>query len=279
VSGFSADWLALREPADRRARNPNVLAALRTSFAARDAVDVIDLGCGTGSNLRAVALHLPARQRWRLVDHDPALLVAARDPLLAWADSAERGDGDLTLVKDGRELLVSFMQTDLAKDPGVALAGAPDLVTAAALFDLVSVPWIERFAREVGHVRAAFYTALTYAGSESWEPAHAFDAEMLAAFHAHQASDKGFGPSAGPRGTAVLEKEFTALGYAVRTGASPWHLGETEATLVRELADGAAQAVRETGQVPEERVSAWLAARRGGAGCTIGHTDLLALPR
>jgi trans-aconitate methyltransferase len=83
MSGFSAEWLALREPADRRARSRALVAELRSVFAGRDTAAVIDLGCGTGSNLRALAASLPRRQSWRLVDRDPALLSAARERLAA----------------------------------------------------------------------------------------------------------------------------------------------------------------------------------------------------
>ena len=53
VSGFAAAWLALREPYDHAARS----AALAERFAAAvgNAPHLIDLGCGTGSNLRYLA--------------------------------------------------------------------------------------------------------------------------------------------------------------------------------------------------------------------------------
>lgn len=73
VSGFDPTWLALREPADHRSRNQDVADALAARFALRDSVNVVDLGCGTGSNLRAMAELLPKNQSWTLVDHDPAL--------------------------------------------------------------------------------------------------------------------------------------------------------------------------------------------------------------
>jgi SAM-dependent methyltransferase len=279
VSGFSPEWLALREPADHHARNPDILAALQAAFANRESVTVVDLGCGTGSNLRATAPYLPSRQHWRLVDHDPALLAAARERLTAWADSAELRGDSLKLVKDGRELAVSFARADLVSGLEAALGGSPDLVTAAALFDLVSVPWIERFAGRVAEENATFYTALTYNGLDTWRPAHEDDAAILAAFHAHQRRDKGFGLSAGPGATEAMASALGARGYSVKTGDSAWRLAAQDGALIRELAGGVAQAVRETGQVAEERVSAWLDARLGAAACAIGHTDLLAMPR
>jgi len=44
-----------------------------------DPVTIVDLACGTGSTLRALSPHLPARQTWRLVDNDLSLLARAAD--------------------------------------------------------------------------------------------------------------------------------------------------------------------------------------------------------
>jgi SAM-dependent methyltransferase len=277
MNGFTPEWLALREPVDHRSRNQNVLAALQAKFAEREAITVLDLGCGTGSNLRATAPHLGRRQRWVLIDHDPNLLALARDRLAAWADLMEEEGDRLKLNKGGRELVVAFRQADLAADLVDVLADGVDLVTAAAFFDLVSLTWIERFAQAVAGRRAAFYTALTYDGVEIWHPPHPADADILQAFNDHQATDKGFGPSAGPHATYALLRGFRALGYDVTTGDSPSHLHE--APLIRDVVDCVVQAARDTGRVAADRIADWRAARSAGATCTIGHTDLLATPR
>jgi SAM-dependent methyltransferase len=282
VSSFSADWLALREPADHRARSPALLRELRSLFAGREAVTVVDLGCGTGSNLRACAPCLPARQAWALVDHDLGLLDVARRRLSAWADGVE-ADGDrLRLAKDGTNIAVRFVEADLADGAGALFDDRPGLVTAAALFDLVSPAWIEAFARHAAEAGAVFYTALTYGGAEAWAPPHPADRDMLTAFLNHQRRDKGFGPSAGPGATDALAQAFGSLGYTVRTAGSPWRLGSRDAALMRALAQGTADAVRETGEVPEPIVRDWLEARLraslAAATCEIGHTDLLAVP-
>jgi SAM-dependent methyltransferase len=279
MSGFSAEWLALREPADHRARNRDLLLALADAFAGRDQVSVVDLGCGTGSNLRACADHLPRLQHWRLVDSDPALLAAAREQLLRWSDHGVTDQGGLTLSRGDRTIAVTFLAADLAADLDEALAPSPDLVTAAALFDLVAEEWISGFASRVAATGAAFYTALTYDGREEWAPLHSADAAIAAAFHAHQRRDKGFGPASGPQATEVLDHAFTALGYETRTADSPWRLAESEKPLIDELAAGIAAAVRQTGRVEEADIASWLASRRAAATGLIGHTDLLALRR
>ena len=72
MSGFSASWLALREPYDVAARNREVLDTMAAAFAGVAPLAVTDLGCGTGSTLRAISPLLPASQSWRLADNDEA---------------------------------------------------------------------------------------------------------------------------------------------------------------------------------------------------------------
>lgn len=276
---FSADWLDLREDADRRARNPALAARLATCLADREAVRVVDLGCGLGSNLRGLWSALPARQDWRLVDHDPALLAGARARLVAWADRTQEDGEVLRLTKDGRCITVSFARADLARDLDAALGETPDLVTAAALFDLCGAEWIASFAQAVARRGALFHTALTYDGRETWEPAHPADAAVRAAFLSHQGEDKGFGPSAGPAATRALASAFAAAGYETQVGDSPWRLeAPRDAALIRALAEGQAEAVAQTGRVPAEALADWRAARVGARAATIGHKDLFARP-
>lgn len=277
MSGFSPDWLALREPADHAARNPQVLAAVGSAFAGRQSLAVIDLGCGAGSNLRGSYSALPVRQHWTLVDADSRLLSVARRKLAEWADEAQEQGEELVLRKDDKTLTVDFRQADLTKDLEWVLGWQPDLVTAAALFDLASARWLERFVASLVSMRLPLYTVLTYDGRESWEPAHAEDPRMLAAFHHHQHGDKGFGPAAGPDATEALAQAFRKAGCAVTVGESPWQLGADHADLVRELSAGIAAAVTETGHVSPEGIASWLEAKRG-ASVRIGHQDLWARP-
>ena len=77
MSGFSAAWLALREPYDLAARNAKVLDAVAAHVIEQPSIGVVDLACGTGATLRAIGPHLPPRQSWRLVDNDLGLLAKA----------------------------------------------------------------------------------------------------------------------------------------------------------------------------------------------------------
>lgn len=278
MGGFSPEWLALREPADHAARNPEVLAAVGAHFAAKASLTVVDLGCGAGSNLRGSYAALPARQHWTLVDLDADLLAATRETLANWADEAREQGEELVLAKGEHMITVDTRQADLNKDLEWILGWQPDLVTAAALFDLTSKRWIERFVAALTGQRLPLYTVLTYDGRETWQPPHPADAPMLAAFTHHQRGDKGFGPAAGPDATEIMAEAFRKSGFAVSSGDSAWQLGEKQGELTQALAQGIADAVLETGQVDPATVADWLTAKAGPATALIGHLDLWARP-
>jgi predicted RNA methylase len=78
MSGFSTDWLTLREPYDLRSRNAMVLDAVAAHLEPDFSVQIVDLACGTGSTSRALGPLLPVRQNWRMIDNDLGLLARAR---------------------------------------------------------------------------------------------------------------------------------------------------------------------------------------------------------
>lgn len=262
MSGFSADWLALREPADRAARSPTVLAACRAHFAAHEAVRVCDLGSGTGAAVPAFSPYLPARQHWILVDNDPANLAEAKR------------------LRQAGAVTVQPLLADLAVDPAPWPDGC-DLVTATALFDLAGPAWIERLCARLAAARLPLLATLTYNGVQRFSVSHSADAAMLAAFNRHQRLDKGLGgPAAGPEAGAVLAAVLEKHGYRVTLGESPWQLdGARDHALIAELLRGWAAAVAGAGFVPRAEADAWLAAHVARADAlSVGHTDIFALP-
>jgi hypothetical protein len=281
MTGFSAQWLALREPADHRARDASLrdqvvhdlthLARVRPG-----PIKIVDLGCGSGSNLRALAPHMPASQHWTLVDYDSALLSAAKAALMQWADKIVSEQETLVVLKNGKHISIDFLCEDLSSNLEAVLSRPMDLLTAAAFFDLVAESWLERFC---GLLNAPLYTVLTYNGQEVWSPPHPTDAAMLNAFHAHQQTNKGFGAAAGPTAAGVMETLLKARGFAVSSAQSPWKLDASDRTLIEQLAIGSAGAVLETKRVSVEQVSAWKQSRSLAQTCEIGHTDLYARPR
>jgi SAM-dependent methyltransferase len=260
---FGAAWLDLREQVDHRSRAPDLLPPLQRWWTARRCAAVLDLGCGTGSNLRYLAPKLPGPQKWTLVDRDAELLGRVGSPR--------------------RGVVVDTLRRDLAGD-GLAEVRGAQLVTASALLDLVSAPWLSALvdACAVGGCGALF--ALTYDGTMEWTSGEdPFDAVVRDAVNDHQRRDKGFGPALGPTAARAAEALFRSRQYRTWFSPSAWTLGRKEADLARALVEGWATAVAE--QRPEEAEGArrWAKRRRATVAgddfvLVVGHQDLLALP-
>jgi SAM-dependent methyltransferase len=265
MSGFSADWLALREPHDLRARSPAVVDAVAAALEPLTSVRVVDLACGTGATLRALSPHLPAQQNWKLIDNDLSLLARATTAPLA------------------KHVTVAAIPLDLNRDLEAALDGPVDLVATSALLDLVSENWLDRLAVEIAARSIPLYAALSYDGRIAFTPSDPFDPAIVAAVDAHQRTDKGFGPALGPAAAAFAIARFEALGYSVVHGASDWMLRPGDHEMQTEILAGWASAAHDKGALPPADTKAWLARRRaavaaGHSSLRVGHVDFFATP-
>ena len=274
---FDARWLELREPVDHRSRASVAASIISRAWGKHGWMRIVDLGSGTGSNVRYLSPRLPKPQQWTLVDRDSGLLDTAKVPSTAGAVTSIVHDLALAVAEDITE------------------AGA-DLVTASAFLDLVSAEWLAKVIQTCCSMRCGVYFPLTYDGTIQWHTAaddprpvdDPDDAAVRRAVNSHQRQDKGFGPALGPMASLHAEAGFRAEGYRVWLLQSRWCLGPSDAALVRMLIDGWEQAALELDHEEEElasrhRYRAWAARRRevvssGHFGLSVGHLDLVALP-
>jgi hypothetical protein len=280
VSGFSADWLRLREPADAAARDSS-LVAMQT----RAAATIIDLGAGAGSNLRYLAPRIGGAQHWTLVDHDATLLAAAKASTAEWAATLGAHQGPQLRVETARfSARVETRELDLARDLAALELPRGALVTSSALLDLVSARWLGELALRCAAAEAPVLFALIYDGRTTCEPAEPEDAEVLALFNRHQLGDKGFGPALGPAAPRATEQAFAQLGYRIETRASDWRLEPREAGLQRALVDGWLGAALEMAPERAGVLRDWHRRRlehvaHGRSRIVVGHADLAGQPR
>lgn len=251
---FSADWLALRAPADLKARDHDML--VRAADCAPPGTTVLDLGSGTGATAQAFGAAGFGTIRWRFFDNDPVLLAIA---------------GQNTPVAE-------CITGDLAQVNALPLDGVV-LVTASALLDLMPRAWVEALAARLQAAGLPFYAALNYDGTMNWTPAGANDADVTACFNRHQVGDKGLGAALGPSSGAQAAEIFRVAGFEVTLAESPWEIGPDQAPLHRALLEGIGEAAGEAGCEVAARWTTERCAWIRQAYATIGHTDLLALPR
>lgn len=270
MSGFSAEWLRSRADADARARSPRITARTAAWALARTRVtgrplSIVDLGCGTGSNLRFLAPRLPVAQRWLLVDHDPDLLV-----------HAGRAGAGCRRVRG-----VHVAEVDLVAAPLDRLLADADLVTASALFDLVSPDWTARLIAALARPGRALLAVLTYDGRMTFAPADPFDAHVRCLVNKHQRTDKGFGPALGPLAADWLCRHARLSGADVQTARSDWRHSGSDENLQQALLAGWAEAAGAIAPYAAHTIARWHARRlemlrHRGLASVVGHCDLFA---
>src|SRR6476659_909365 len=77
----SSEWLRLREPVDAAARASELVEKVRSCLPTHGGATIHDVGCGTGSRARWLAVRWPGPQHWVMYDRDDELRTrAAADP-------------------------------------------------------------------------------------------------------------------------------------------------------------------------------------------------------
>jgi SAM-dependent methyltransferase len=263
MAGFSAEWLALREPADHAARSLDLARAVLESVPGDRLLRVLDLGAGSGSNLRyllRVVSQRPRPAEFLLIDHDPDLL--ARVPKAPGIDARCL---DLATLDDG------------------SIFEGRAVVTASALLDLVSSQWLHALAARCVESGAAVLFALTYDGLIGCSPEDPDDGSIVALVNEHQRTDKGFGPALGPDAPEAAARCFEQVGYQVERSRSDWRLAPDRGELQRQLIEGWAQAATEIGPERARVIDGWRDRRlahvaAGWSEMIVGHQDLAGWP-
>ena len=262
-----SDWLALRHATDVAARSSALTELIVGRLSDVRPLRILDLGTGTGSNIRYLAPASGGEQQWLAVDKDPVLLAEAA----AMGQSIAPGVHIETRVID------------------LGAVDAPDifegrhLVTASALLDLVSERWIRWVASECRRAGACALFPIIYNGHNECDPPDPMDAAVFDLFNRHQVTDKGLaGAAAGPYATDVARRAFNDLGFEVRTAPSDWQIDRPERELQRQLIEGWASAAVEIAPDQADSIDAWKQRRldhvaAGRSRIVVGHFDMSAI--
>jgi SAM-dependent methyltransferase len=281
-------WLRVREPADIAARSEALTCAIADATAPGEPLRLLDLGTGTGSNIRYLAERVRRPQRWLGIDRSAVLLAALPERITSWAAASgyEAWTGDRRCVVRGAhfECEIETQQGDLGTLGDHRIFAGRHIVTASALLDLVSTSWLLALAAHCRIEGALALFAMTYNGRFACTPADAEDEDVRGLMNQHQKRDKGLGgPAAGPDAGAIAEQCFLQEGYRVRREPSDWVLEPADRDVQRLLIDGWAGAATEMAPDRARAIARWRARRltdveAGRSRVVVSHDDLAAWP-
>jgi hypothetical protein len=146
-----------------------------------------------------------------LYDHDADLLAHAAATVAGVAG-------------DGRAVTVESRRHDVTRLAVGNLTGST-LITASALLDLLTLEEVGDLAAACAGAGCPALLTLSVVGRVEFGPAEPFDAEVAAAFNAHQRRSAEGRRLLGPDAVDAAAEAFTRLGATVRISPSPWRLG------------------------------------------------------
>ena len=164
---------------------------------------------------RWLAPQLPGAQHWIMYDRD--------------ADLLERAAAGLA----GPGLTVQTRQRDITRLTPDDLGGAA-LITASALLDMFTADELDRVVAACVDAGCPTLFTISVLGRVEFTPSDPFDAEIEAAFNAHQRRTEGGRTLLGPDAVDATVEAFGRRGVGVLVRPSHWRLGAGQADLIAE---------------------------------------------
>ncbi len=285
--GFSETWLSLREPADHAARSQSLDKQLAAWAEQHSELSVVELGAGTGSNLRYLMPQLGHHQHWHLLDYDANLLSHLPRILAPWAEAQQANinvqDDKLHIEHSNFSATVSTQVINLAEELHQIAMDDVNLITASALLDLTSAVWLDQLATLTIQNNCACLFALNYNGKIHWQPVLEADAKVSVQLNEHQLNDKGFGKALGPEAGHYFAQALETQGRHVSKEISNWVIEPQSQALQHAIVDGWAPAATEQDNNAAAVIEQWRVSRKQAidektSSLTVGHVDVLSMP-
>ncbi len=226
---FDPSWLDERFAFDSAARNEVVEETLLSFTGKKEQLTIVDIGSGTGSNAVYFFDKFPYQQQWYFLELDPLLLRYSLSRLGAIAAQRKmETDLDLNSLKvkgvtkkiNINTICDSFLEIDKLLD-----LKSVDVVTAGAVFDLLSVQQFEDFARLLHENGVALLSTLNYAGM-SFSDDDPLNNHYVDLYEQHMVRDQEYGHSLGKEVTNVMTDFYDKNKINYHIGKSVWNIHE-----------------------------------------------------
>ncbi len=216
-------WLNQRYEVDRQARNKEVESIFRARLSAGK-ITIVDIGAGTGSNLRYYHGRLSAQeQHWYLVDQEKVLLEETLANLDSEVNQCEENVWQLR--HNQKDIVVHFVEADVFTNSIDPFLERADLILSNAFFDLASAVQLRDFLGKLDFGRQTFLSTINYTGMR-FIPGDTEDGYWIDHYEEHMRRDRPEGRSTGPDCVGLIIEFFEHQDLRYHVGGSNWELKE-----------------------------------------------------
>lgn len=239
-TGFEIGWLNERFRFDSQARNKNVEQICINYFQDDPVLNIVDIGSGTGSNGLYLMERFPQNQHWTFVELNPALANASIENIYSFAQEKayeiEIGKEHLLLQKGQQKIQIRIITESFLEIENHVDLKQTDLLTANAVFDLLTESMLLTLLQKLWHNRVALLSTINYDGMAFW-PASKADQIYIQLYEAHMQRPQAFGQALGPETMPCLIKICEAHKKLFTAGESNWQIAEIDITMHQLLLD------------------------------------------
>lgn len=282
------DWLEHRYASDVAARNPNIEKKFIEYFSGHDRMHIMDAGAGTGSNFRYFFEQLPDEQHWVLLEQDTSLIEACREKLVEFAREhdykVEEQADKITISTDQKLAQVEFLGGKLQDVKNLTNLEQLDVITANALFDLVSYEQFDTFVAEMACYQICLMATLNYYET-SFFPLSAEDRLFIQHYHTHMTRPQDFGTAMGPNCSEEMLDLLVAHEMKYEQEGSQWHLKRYDTTMQHYILHFMENAIKDLNLSDQEvhKLENWIEekkqmSREHQLEIIIDHSDIFAYP-
>ena len=285
-TNFTTDWLTERFRFDAAARNKLVEGTCLNLFQEADHLHIVDIGAGHGSNFFYLFPKIKQQQTWTFVELNTGLLEASLKRIARFATDQQypvkQEKNWISFKIGGKEIKVVGLNASFLQLNEVVPLSEVDLVTAGAVFDLLSVDLFERFASLLVQTRTPLLSTINYLGMAMF-PEKERDAFYLQLYNNHMLRQQDFGQSMGPHCVEHMKAYFQKNSVATALGESNWEVGTNDHRMHQFLLGFMKEAIGELLETAEEQraLASWLAdkesmVKKGELITQVFHQDLVA---
>jgi precorrin-6B methylase 2 len=281
-------WLSHRFASDAAARNPEIEKKCLDYFRERPVLRIVDVGSGTASNFCYYFDKFSQSQHWTLLERDQALIGAARKNLMHFCQKhvyeLKTTEEGFIIKANGKSAEIVFCRAKLQQIEKCVDMKKTDLLTANAVFDLISFDHFEELVIKLSAYNTCLLATLNYYET-SFLPYREEDGRFVNYYHTHMLRPQADGIAMGPNCCEEMLDLLSRHQMMIEQDSSQWRLKKYDTTMHHYILHFFENALRELNLSPheQEEVDEWIRSKRHLSDkhrleITVDHSDIFAYP-